>query len=62
MMAPKTKRKDLEPPEAVRKHWEEGNKKEMAELLRDLNFDRDPSTQSDRTYINVDVCIAGRKT
>ena len=41
MMQPKTKRKDLEPPKVVRDHWEGGNKKEMANLLRDLNFDKE---------------------
>ena len=39
-MAPKKKQKHLEAPEAVRQHWEGGNKKEMSELFRVLNFDR----------------------
>ena len=40
MMQPKKKRKDLEPPEHVKKLYGEGQKKLLAELLRDVNFDK----------------------
>ena len=40
MMQPKKKRKDLEPPEHVKKLFAEGQKKLLAELLRDVNFDK----------------------
>ena len=39
-MAPKKKQKHLQAPESVRQHWDGGNKKEMSELFRDLNFNR----------------------
>ena len=39
MVAPKTRRKELEVPEFVKNHWS-GNKDEMAHLLLNLNFDK----------------------
>ncbi|CAE7211820.1 unnamed protein product [Symbiodinium necroappetens] len=39
MVAPKTRRKELEVPEFVKNHWF-GNKDEMAHLLLNLNFDK----------------------
>ena len=40
MMKPKSKRKDLAPPDHVRAHYNGSCKKEMAEMLCQLNFDK----------------------
>ncbi len=37
----KTKRKELEAPEYVRKEWESGDKNAMADMLQSANFDKD---------------------
>ena len=41
MLAPKSKRKDLIPPDYVRKEWEGGDKNALADLFSRLNFDKD---------------------
>ena len=41
MMTPKTKRKDLEPPQNVKDYWFKNNKTQVAEIFRDLNFNRE---------------------
>ena len=40
MMQPKKKRTDLVPPECVIKHFKEGHKKQLANMLVDCNFDK----------------------
>ena len=42
MMAPKKKRKDLDVSDEMRAYWVSGNKKEIAELFKDLNFSKVP--------------------
>ena len=41
MLQPKSKRKELTPPDYVRKEWEQGDKNGLADLLQRCNFDRD---------------------
>ena len=41
MVAPKSRRRDLEVPEYVRKEWDTGNRDNLAELLVQKNFDKD---------------------
>ena len=40
LMKEKSKRKDLNVPPEVRDYWNQGSKKDMSELFRDLNFDK----------------------
>ena len=41
MVAPKSKRKELNAPEYVKSEWENGDRDSMAELLTRLNFDKE---------------------
>ena len=43
IMQLKTKQKHLEVPQTVRDFWASGSKKEMSEMFRDLNFNKDVS-------------------
>ena len=40
MVAPKSRRKELEVPAFVAQHWQSGNKTEMGNLLMSCNFDK----------------------
>lgn len=41
MLQPKSKRKELTPPDYVRKEWENGDKNALADLLQQCNFQKD---------------------
>lgn len=41
MVAPKTKRKDLQVPDYVKKEWQEGDRDSLADLLTYHNFEKD---------------------
>ena len=42
MVKPKSKRCELEVPEWVKTEWSKGNKNQIADLLCEANFDKDP--------------------
>ncbi|CAJ1428540.1 unnamed protein product, partial [Effrenium voratum] len=53
---PKSRRKELEAPEWLRKEWQNGNKKVMADLLSHLNFERE-------AFLNkMLICIRKKQT
>ena len=54
MVAPHSRRKDLETPDYVKKEWENGNRDDMAELLMRLNFNKDWSPHN--SFFTVAPC------
>lgn len=41
MVAPKTRRRELEPPDYVKKEWASGDKNQLAELFQRVNFQKE---------------------
>lgn len=56
MVAPKSRRRELEPPDYVKKEWETGDKNQLAELFQRVNFQKELGLVDDVPILLVKCC------